>query len=372
MSSSAKACQGGGAASTVGDRDGHGIQDDKIHMEAGPQACELVEEHEERVICNKSEARAAEGVVHDYDAMRHVISNALAAIAATDNDEADDDESASLESTSRGFSGMDQWKGFCSRVESGEATPSCVIDFPYADNCDRGLKLVGDERLLERMYCFHDPQYGQRDQKLVVVHAHTLMTWGERSAARDPVFIDEFTSVSARHAIKENGVFKEERQETGDGGKKKPIWYVVPHSKELVYGWRKLFNGGEKSSLIWNLGEQWSMPSEDDPNFSYKYETLRPVLVQGESLCENWKDNCEIVKTIRKKEECMRGGQAAEYRVAGVSLPRATCLTSLERKQHVEVFPTCAPAPPPQKPFILFNGINVNWKDEMAVHKECS
>jgi hypothetical protein len=39
---------------------------------------------------------------------------------------------------------------FCERVARGKAKPSCVIDFPFADN--GGLNLVGDDRLLERMY----------------------------------------------------------------------------------------------------------------------------------------------------------------------------------------------------------------------------
>jgi len=53
-----------------------------------------------------------------------------------------------------------------------------VIDFPYADA--DGLNLQGDARLLERMYCFHDPSDMDPSRWLVVVHVHPLLPWGDR------------------------------------------------------------------------------------------------------------------------------------------------------------------------------------------------
>jgi len=50
----------------------------------------------------------------------------------------------------RGALATREWQAFCERVARGKAKPSCVIDFPYADS--GGLNLVGDDRLLERMY----------------------------------------------------------------------------------------------------------------------------------------------------------------------------------------------------------------------------
>jgi len=39
--------------------------------------------------------------------------------------------------------------------------------------------LQGDARLLERMYCFHDPLDMNPTRRLVVVHVHTLLLWGD-------------------------------------------------------------------------------------------------------------------------------------------------------------------------------------------------
>ena len=71
---------------------------------------------------------------------------ALEVIRATDMAEAAD-------AATRGFDGGREWQAFSRRVADGSATPSCVIDFPYADNGTDGLNLKGDDRLLERMIC---------------------------------------------------------------------------------------------------------------------------------------------------------------------------------------------------------------------------
>ncbi len=356
MSSPAKTSQGGGAACTVADRDRQGIQEDNTHAQAGVRE---MHEHEVGVVCNKSNARAA-SIAHD-----DIISYALAAIVATDGDEADvlvdDFESASLGDDGacrvRSFGDQKKWGDFCSRVESGKAWPSCVIDFAYEDRGKGGLNLEGDQRLVERMYCFHDPQCGPGDQHLVVVHAHTVMTWGERLAAPGPVRMDEFTSVNACHASKKSGgVFAQETHK----------FYIVPGSKDLIHQWRSLFQSGKKHTLVWKLDKKGSMPGKEDAKFCSDYDTVRRALVKGESLCHE----AAITTSIKHTQKIMRGGHAAEYIVAGVSLPPATCSTSLERKHPVEVFPTCAPTPPPQRPTIMFLGINTSGQAALSVQEE--
>jgi hypothetical protein len=92
--------------------------------------------------------------------LRPEVRAALEAIRATDAgapSQMPDKEDEHAGQT-RGFCHFREWQAFCERVARGEAKPSCVIDFPYADK--GGLDLVGDDRLLERMYCFHDSAKG--------------------------------------------------------------------------------------------------------------------------------------------------------------------------------------------------------------------
>jgi hypothetical protein len=58
------------------------------------------------------------------------------------------------------------WKNFWGKVRHAPhlVLPTCVIDFPYADDCDKGLKLVRDKCLLERMYCFKDVENDRRER----------------------------------------------------------------------------------------------------------------------------------------------------------------------------------------------------------------
>ena len=118
---------------------------------------------------------------------------ALDAIAATDAAEALDAGAAT-----RSFDGGRDWQAFCRRVAEGAATPSCVIDFPYADTGAGGLNLQGDDRLLERMVCFHDRQRGAPEAWLVVVHVHTLLRWGDRLRLTAAERLQAVTSVNAR------------------------------------------------------------------------------------------------------------------------------------------------------------------------------
>jgi hypothetical protein len=135
-----------------------------------------------------------------------VLDALLAAISATDTDEGEGGEG-----TLRAFESLDEWRAFVQRLVSKQAFASCVIDFPFADATDGGLNLLGDKRLLERMYCFHDPEadvpsdWGRQEKRrrrtwLVVVHVHTLLEWGVCKKWKEAEPLREVTSVNVRHA----------------------------------------------------------------------------------------------------------------------------------------------------------------------------
>ena len=76
------------------------------------------------------------------------------------------------------------WREFCRR----NVAPTCVLDFPFADHgADHGrLNLSGDERLLERLYCFEDHEDDAHqllggERRRVILKVHTLLKWGNRS-----------------------------------------------------------------------------------------------------------------------------------------------------------------------------------------------
>ena len=121
------------------------------------------------------------------------------------------------------------WRQLRSRVSDGKASVSCVIDFAYSD---RG-RLQGNDRQLERAYCWHDPQQGHPDELLTVIHAHTTEKWGSRRKLATGRPLSCVTSVNIRHAHKDGvGSFE---QEQGSRALK-----LVPKNKELKDGWRHL------------------------------------------------------------------------------------------------------------------------------------
>ena len=104
-----------------------------------------------------------------------LVQAALEAIRATD-DAADDNCAADDHGTAatRSFGAPRDWQAFSERVARGKATPSCVIDFPYADWDPDGLNpnslnLKGDDRLLERMICFHDRLVAPPDMMMMIM-----------------------------------------------------------------------------------------------------------------------------------------------------------------------------------------------------------
>jgi hypothetical protein len=90
---------------------------------------------------------------------------------------------------------------------------SVALDFPFADAGPGGLNLLGDNRLLERMHCFHDPDVGASSDWLVVVRVHTLLKWGDRKKWAAGQRLRQITSVSTRHSTRgAGGGWQQERR----------------------------------------------------------------------------------------------------------------------------------------------------------------
>ena len=198
-----------------------------------------------------------------------------------------------------GPSAFQQCMAFFKRVETGKATPSCVIDFAFSD----GGRLKGDQRQMERCYCFHDPQTMPSDEFLVLVHAHTTDKWGDRKKQQPGRRLQRFTSVNVRHARIGNGA--EFKQETSK-------FYVVPKNKELSKGWRNL----PEKEIVWAPVGTTTMPPVPpvpvrDFSYTWMYEALGKVINAGEQLCMG----AELAYSVAETQSIMRGGQEVEYEV---------------------------------------------------------
>ena len=204
-----------------------------------------------------------------------------------------------------GPSAIQQCTAFFKRVETGEATPSCVIDFAFSD----GGRLKGDQRQMERCYCFHDPLTKPADELLVIVHAHTTEKWGDRKKQRSGRRLERFTSANVRHArIGDGAPFKQETSK----------FYVVPKNKELSQGWREL----PEKEIVWApVGTTTTPPVPPVPardlSYTWMYEALGKVINAGEQLCMG----AELAISIAETENIMRGGEEVEYEVAWTSDP---------------------------------------------------
>jgi len=146
---------------------------------------------------------------------------------------------------------LTDWKRFCGKVSRKSVQPTCVIDFPYGD--DKGLKLMGDKCLLERMYCFKDVE---EDDRRVVLHVHTLLEWGQRNNKTLAERAQKVTSVNVRHAVKERNGFKQEGS--------KESFRVVPVGPKLRDKWRDTFRNDGGSSLEWVWADRKSMPRSEN------------------------------------------------------------------------------------------------------------
>jgi len=330
----------------------HGSSKPEIRAQSlqqlGTTACALEE-------ANDHDATAEEQRIH------RIVRDAFAAMAATDN-AAEDPEADELASDKgaqgavRGFTNMKEWNDFCQQVRVGKASPSCVIDFAYSDRTE--LNLTGNNRLLERMYCFHDPHCGPCTQLLVVIHAHTLMTWGDRLAASNPVLLSEFTAVNARHASKVgSNVFQQEIKKC----------YIVPGSKKLA-NWQSLFLKGQGAGLTWVLDKRGTIPRLEDKKFASLYHDVRTVISIGETLCSQ----VTVTHSLKHTQKVMRGGQTIEYEyiVAGIAPASAASAHVPPSLEPRATYPSCKPAPPPDRPVIMFLGINTTGEVTIEVQRE--
>jgi len=238
---------------------------------------------------------------------RSAIAAALEAIYATDADALEEAPCAERpgDDGERSFS-ICQWMQFCERVVACTSTPSCVIDFPYADA--GGLDLWGDDRLLERMYCFHDPLDTDPRCRLVVVHVQSLQRWGDRMQQTTASRIHEATSVNARHAT---------RPASGGSWKQEGCTFkVVPQNRKLQ-AWHTLYNSGRSGESSWHPHTPGSVPPGDSWAAN-KYEDLRKVISAGDSLC----GTTQVTYTKHQTAMAMRGGEGGEeveFEVMGVS-----------------------------------------------------
>jgi len=135
--------------------------------------------------------------------------------------------------------------------------------------------LQGDARLLERMYCFHDPSDMDPTRRLVVVHVHTLLPWGDRMKWTAASRLQVATSVNARHATRPaaGGAWVQEH------GK----FYVVPKRKNLP-AWQTLYSSPRRGEIVWRPHTAGSVPP-GDPGVDWMYDKIREVIQAGDSLC---------------------------------------------------------------------------------------
>jgi len=166
------------------------------------------------------------------------------------------------------------WREFCRRV----VAPTCVFDFPYADT--GGLNLFGDNRLLERMYCFedrHDDWHllvgGKR--RRVILKVRTLRKWGDRG---NELFLlaDKVTSAKVIYAY-----FDPTQQqfimETGPEGLK-----LLPVSEHPRERWQDSFQNGRCSEIEWQWRTQGSLPSFENKDAAGQYDDVRAAIRMGE------------------------------------------------------------------------------------------
>jgi len=250
------------------------------------------------------------------ETMNSIIKDALDAIAATDKSIMD----SKSDEVHRGMD-LSSWTKFCERVGKGQVKPTCVIDFPWADH--GGLNFQGNDRKLERMYCYDDPvrakAEGVSGDRRVVVHAHTNLRWGDRlkNKAEDRALV--LTSVNVRYATRAQGAASYTQEHKG--------FIVVPVSS---VSYQALYKQGNEQKLEWccTLRPCPSTPADvpllDNKKASEtRYNELRQVLALGESIS----GSAYFTSTKKETTETMRG--ESEFEVVGVSSLDALELPSM-------------------------------------------
>jgi len=193
----------------------------------------------------------------------------------------------------------DYWRQFCQRKPSMIQT-KCIIDFPYADSGpydshmqapyekDKAnerfkLNLSGNDRLLERLYCFEDHGDLCQDhvvggkRRRVILKVHTLRKWGERG---NELFLraDKVTSSKVIYAYfdpQHNKFF----METGRHDSLK----LLPVSEYSRERWQDLFDNNRSSEIEWQWRTKGSIPSfEDKDSAGDRYDEVRKMIRMGE------------------------------------------------------------------------------------------
>jgi len=140
--------------------------------------------------------------------------------------------------------------------------------------------LFGDNRLLERMYCFedrHDDWHlsvgGKR--RRVILKVRTLRKWGDRG---NELFwlADRVTSAKMIYAY-----FDPTQQqfvmETGPEGLK-----LLPVSEDPRERWQLSFQNGLCSEIEWQWRTQGSLPSFENKDAAGQYDDVRAAIRMGE------------------------------------------------------------------------------------------
>ena len=218
-----------------------------------------------------SEAREAVDAAGERRMPDAILDAALSFICSTDKDlemrdrDGDGDGARQVDSKT--------WKQLRSRVRDGTASVSCVIDFAYSD---RG-RLQGNDRQLERAYCWHDRQQGHPDELLLVVKVHTTEKWVNRKKSSTGRPLSRITAVNIRHAHKDEDVgFKQEEGRV--------VWKLVPKNKDLIYNWKDL----PEEEIVWYPGGKDGVPAvpRKDKDCKRLYDEVGELIKAGERFCE--------------------------------------------------------------------------------------
>ena len=144
------------------------------------------------------------------------------------------------------------WHEFCQRVRQGEIAVTCVLDFAYADRGKGCLNLTGDDKMLERLYCF---QYLKDEGRRVILKVHTLLKWGERGKE----LYQRASKVTAAKFLyadwnADEKMFKMNQES---------VLKLMPVSGHLQRTWRDTYREGCYTKIEWEWREGGSMPSAE-------------------------------------------------------------------------------------------------------------
>ncbi len=171
------------------------------------------------------------------------------------------------------------WREFCKR----DVTPTCVLDFAYADHGRGGLNLSPDDRLLERLYCFEDLEddmhllLGGRRRR-VILKVHTLRKWRERG---DKLIerASKVTAVKVMYAYWNGTMFEMDRQSE---------LKILPVSEQLQDKWRDAYCQKRYGEIEWEWRKAGSMPPADPDTDTGQvqrvYDEVRAAIKLGEGM----------------------------------------------------------------------------------------